>query len=144
MENGGPITVTHQDVKRYFMSIYEAVGLILECSTFKKTKDIFLLEMGQQIKIIDLARKLISLSGLTEKTNKNPNGDIEIKIIGLRAGEKIEEELVYNDSKVISTNKNVYFSKEEISEKLFSDKLLQLTKEAILEKDIEKIRNLLN
>ena len=100
--------------------------------------------MGQQIKIIDLARKLISLSGLTEKTNKNPNGDIEIKIIGLRAGEKIEEELVYNDSKVISTNKNVYFSKEEISEKLFSDKLLQLTKEAILEKDIEKIRNLLN
>ena len=144
IENGGPITVTHQDVKRYFMSIYEAVGLILECSTFKKTKDIFLLEMGQQIKIIDLARKLISLSGLTEKTNKNPNGDIEIKIIGLRAGEKIEEELVYNDSKVISTNKNVYFSKEEISEKLFSDKLLQLTKEAILKKDIEKIRNLLN
>ncbi|MGE9294957.1 MAG: polysaccharide biosynthesis protein [Puniceicoccales bacterium] len=87
---GGPVTVTHRDVERYFMSIPEAVGLVLQSASQGSGGEIFMLDMGQPLKVIDVARQMIELRGL------QPDVDIEIKIIGLRPGEKLFEELRYD------------------------------------------------
>jgi len=97
IREGGPVTVTDPDAKRFFMSIPEAVQLVLQASTLNESRAIFMLEMGEPIKIIDLARNLIELSGL------KVGEDIEIKIIGMRPGEKIEEVLLSEMENVIKT-----------------------------------------
>jgi FlaA1/EpsC-like NDP-sugar epimerase len=96
IENGGPVTVTHPDVRRYFMSISEAAQLVLEACAISNQGDILILEMGDPIRIIDLANKMISLSGQSVKDEANPRGDIEIQITGLPFGEKLSEELWIN------------------------------------------------
>ena len=100
---GGPVTVTHPEVNRFFMTIPEAAQLVIQASALAKGGDVFILEMGQPIKILELAKKMIALSGLTEKTLMQPDGDIEIEIIGLRPGEKLYEELLI-DEKAESTS----------------------------------------
>lgn len=97
IENGGPVTVTHREVTRYFMTIPEAVNLILEAGTMGQGGEIFLFDMGKPIKIIDLAHKMIKLSGLV------PNVDIDIEIIGLRPGEKLYEELLATEENSLKT-----------------------------------------
>ncbi|MCX8504117.1 MAG: nucleoside-diphosphate sugar epimerase/dehydratase [Beijerinckiaceae bacterium] len=97
IKNGGPITITHPEVTRYFMSISEAASLVLQASSIAGDGEIFLLDMGSPVKIIDLARNMILLSGLTITNKISPSGDIEIEIIGLRAGEKLYEELLISD-----------------------------------------------
>jgi FlaA1/EpsC-like NDP-sugar epimerase len=90
---GGPITVTHEEITRFFMSIPEATQLVLQANNLAAKGEVFVLEMGEPIRIVDLARTMIALSGMTEKTDANPNGDIEITYVGLRPGEKLHEEL---------------------------------------------------
>lgn len=97
IQNGGPITVTHPDIIRYFMTIPEAALLVIQAGSMGKGGDVFVLDMGEPVKITDLARKMIHLSGLSEKHSQNPGGDIEIEYSGLRPGEKLYEELLVGD-----------------------------------------------
>ena len=97
--HGGPVTVTHPDVTRYFMLISEAAQLVIQAGAMAKGGDVFVLDMGEPVRIVDLARTMIMMSGLTEKTEAFPDGDIAIKFIGLFPGEKLYEELL-TDGKV--------------------------------------------
>ena len=95
---GGPVTVTHQDVTRYFMTIPEAAQLLLQAGSMGRGGEVFVLDMGKPVKIIELAERMISLLGHTLRNEENPEGDIEIRITGLRPGEKLFEELVLGDN----------------------------------------------
>ena len=94
IRDGGPVTLTHPEITRYFMTIPEAAQLVIQAGAMAKGGDVFVLDMGQPVKIMDLARRMIELSGLTVKDEQNPDGDIEIEITGLRPGEKLYEELL--------------------------------------------------
>ncbi len=98
IRDGGPVTLTHKDVTRYFMTVTEAAQLVIQAGAMGKNSEVFLLDMGESVKIYDLINKMINLSGLKVKNNKNPDGDIEIKIVGLRPGEKIYEELLIGNN----------------------------------------------
>ena len=91
---GGPVTITHKDITRYFMTIPEAAQLVIQAGAMAKGGDVFLLDMGAPVKIVDLARRMIELSGLTVRDRLHPEGDIEISITALRPGEKLYEELL--------------------------------------------------
>ena len=93
IEEGGPLTITDFNMKRYFMTIPEAAELVIQSGSLSQNDDVFLLDMGREVKIINLAKKMIALKGLSVKSNLNPSGDIEIKEIGIRPGEKLSEEL---------------------------------------------------
>ena len=113
IQNGGPITITDYRVTRYFMTIPEAAQLVIQASALAIGGDVFLLEMGEPIKIIDLAIKMIELSGLDVKTDINPDGDIEIREIGLRPGEKLFEELLIAGAPDRTSHPRIYRSNEE-------------------------------
>jgi FlaA1/EpsC-like NDP-sugar epimerase len=95
---GGPLTVTHPDVTRYFMTIPEAAQLVLQAGAMAVGGDVFLLDMGEPVRIVDLARRMVKLSGLSVRDEANPDGDIAIDITGLRPGEKLYEELLIGDN----------------------------------------------
>lgn len=103
IEEGGPVTVTHPEVIRYFMTIPEAVNLVLQCGALAKGGEIFILDMGEPVKIIELAEKMIRLSGY------EPNVDIQIKFTGLRPGEKLYEELLIDEDNLKKTDKDRIF-----------------------------------
>ena len=98
IKEGGPITLTHSDVTRYFMTITEAAQLVIQAGAMSKQCDVFVLDMGKSVKIKDLIYRIVELSGLSIKDEENPDGDIEIKVTGLRAGEKLFEELLLGDN----------------------------------------------
>lgn len=100
---GGPVTITDDRMTRYFMSIHEAAELIVQAGALSRGGDIFLLEMGEPIFIRDLARNMIQLAGHTVRDAENPKGSIEIKSVGMRPGEKLYEELFYDDSNAVGT-----------------------------------------
>lgn len=98
IREGGPITLTHPEVTRYFMTIPEAAQLVIQAGAMAKGGDVFVLDMGQPVKIMDLARRMVELSGLTVKDEISPDGDIAIEVTGLRPGEKLYEELLIGDN----------------------------------------------
>ncbi len=104
IEQGRPITVTHPDVTRYFMTIPEAANLVIQAGAMAKGGEVFVLDMGEPVKIVDLARRMIHLSGHRTKTIDNPNGDIEIIFTGLRPGEKLYEELIIGEDNIENTD----------------------------------------
>lgn len=108
IQNGGPVTITHPDIIRYFMTIPEACQLVLEASAMGDGGEIFIFDMGDPVKIIDLAKKMILLAGLV------PERDIEIKIVGLRPGEKLYEELLNDTSKTLPTHNSKILISEEV------------------------------
>jgi FlaA1/EpsC-like NDP-sugar epimerase len=102
--SGGPVTVTHEDMTRYFMSVQEAAELIIQATTLSTSGDILLLEMGGPVRIRDLAEDMIMLAGYTVRSADNPDGDIEIVIVGPGEGEKLHEELAYDPSGIVATS----------------------------------------
>ncbi len=98
LASGGPLTVTHPDVTRYFMTIPEAAQLVLQAGAMATGGDVFVLDMGEPVRIMDLAHRMVELSGLTVRNEAHPGGDIEIAITGLRPGEKLYEELLIGDN----------------------------------------------
>jgi len=93
----GPITLTHTDITRYFMTIAEASQLVIQAGAMADGGDVFVLDMGEPVRIYDLASRMVELSGLRVRNDANPHGDIEIRITGLRPGEKLYEELLIGD-----------------------------------------------
>lgn len=114
IKNGGPITLTHPKVTRYFMTTTEAAQLVIQAGSLSKDCEIFVLDMGQSVKIIDLIEKMVNFSGLKIKNDDRPNGDIKIKIIGLRPGEKLYEELLIGE-KPKKTRHNKIFQAQDPS-----------------------------
>ena len=104
IEQGKPITVTHPDVTRYFMTIPEAANLVIQAGAMASGGEVFVLDMGEPVKIVDLARRMINLSGFDIKDATHPDGDIEVIFTGLRAGEKLYEELIIGEDNVESTD----------------------------------------
>jgi FlaA1/EpsC-like NDP-sugar epimerase len=100
---GGPVTVTHAEVTRFFMSIHEAVELVIQAGSMAEGGEIFLLDMGEPVKIVDLARNIITLAGHEVRDAANPDGDIDIVVTGLRPGEKLYEELLIADEHATET-----------------------------------------
>lgn len=94
IDDGGPLTVTHPDITRYFMTIPEAAALVIQAGSMGASGDVFVLDMGKPVKIVDLAREMVKLAGLQVRDENNPEGDIEIAFTGLRPGEKLYEELL--------------------------------------------------
>ena len=94
IRRSGPVTVTHPEVERYFMTIPEAAQLVIQASALAQGGDVFLLDMGEPVRILDLARRMVLLSGLTVRDEDHPDGDIDIQFTGLRSGEKLREELL--------------------------------------------------
>lgn len=126
IESGGPVTLTHRDVTRYFMTIPEAAQLVIQAGAMAKGGDVFVLDMGQPVRIIDLAESMIRLSGLSLRDDENPDGDIEIREIGMRPGEKLYEELLIGERPEPTTHQRIIRASEtmvawpELSEQLQS------------------------
>ncbi len=143
IKNGGPVTVTDKDIVRYFMTIPEAVELVIQAGTMGQGGDVFVLDMGKPIRIADLAEKMIHLSGLQVKNKSNLEGDIEIKYSGLRHGEKLYEELLIGENILETANPMIMRAQEEMM--AWSDLKLVLEKleVAIDNNDQKKLRELL-
>lgn len=112
IRDGGPVTITHRDITRYFMTIPEAAQLVLQAGIMAQGGEVFLLDMGQPVKVYDLARNIIELSGLSIKSQDNPDGDIEIEIIGLRPGEKLYEELLIGHDPITTAHPRIMMASE--------------------------------
>ncbi|MFJ7009522.1 polysaccharide biosynthesis protein [Pseudomonas putida] len=140
---GGPLTVTHPKITRYFMTIPEAAQLVIQAGSMGKGGDVFVLDMGEPVKIVELAEKMIHLSGFSVRSERNPMGDISIQFTGLRPGEKLYEELLIGDN-VIATRHPMIMSADEdfLAWDALKDALRQLMAAAAAD-DFVRVRQLL-
>jgi FlaA1/EpsC-like NDP-sugar epimerase len=113
IKDGGPITLTDERITRYFMTIPEAAQLVIQAGAMASGGDVFVLDMGEPVKIIDLAKRMVELSGLALKDEANPNGDIEIQVTGLRPGEKLYEELLIGDNPLPTSHARIMKAHED-------------------------------
>jgi FlaA1/EpsC-like NDP-sugar epimerase len=143
IKSGGPVTVTDREIIRYFMTIPEAVELVIQAGAMCKGGDVFVLDMGKPVKIFDLATKMIHLSGLEVKNESSPNGEIEIKIIGLRPGEKLFEELLIGDNVSKTKHPMIMRAKEEMLPWDELDVILNSLIQALEASDQKVLRSLL-
>jgi len=135
---GGPVTVTHKNVTRYFMTIPEASNLVLQAADMSDGGEVFILDMGEQLKIYDLAKKLIHLSG--RNIASEPGGDgIAIVDIGLRAGEKMYEELLISGDKLSTSNPKIFKSMENFPEFKIMQSMIEQIQIAINENDPSRL-----
>ncbi|AZE54130.1 nucleotide sugar epimerase/dehydratase WbpM [Pseudomonas synxantha] len=143
IKSGGPLTVTHPKITRYFMTIPEAAQLVIQAGSMGQGGDVFVLDMGEPVKIVELAEKMIHLSGLSVRSEKNPHGDIAIEFTGLRPGEKLYEELLIGDNVVATQHPMIMSANEDfISWDTLRLKLADLLS-AVDEDDYGRVRQLL-
>ena len=143
IKQGGPVTVTHPEIMRYFMTIPEAAQLVLQAGSLGTGGDVFVLDMGDAVKITDLAKKMIHLSGYEVKDNDNPQGDISIEYTGLRSGEKLFEELLIGDNITITEHPRIMRAEEKmLSLASIDEKIKQLDK-ACHDFNILQVRDIL-
>jgi FlaA1/EpsC-like NDP-sugar epimerase len=143
IKNGGPITLTHTDITRYFMTIPEAAQLVIQAGAMGTGGDVFVLDMGEPVRIYDLASRIVELSGLKLKSPSDPQGDIEIKVTGLRPGEKLYEELLIGENSKATQHSRIMQAHEDFLPWLeLQDKLLDI-RLALETNNIPQIRNLL-
>jgi FlaA1/EpsC-like NDP-sugar epimerase len=143
IKQGGPVTVTDSEIQRYFMSIPEAVELVIQAGAMAKGGDVFVLDMGEPIRILDLAKKMIRLSGLQIKDELYPDGDIEIEFTGLRPGEKLYEELLIGDNVSETGNPMIMRAEEEMLAWDDLKLILDGLEKAVDSGDQDKLRQLL-
>jgi FlaA1/EpsC-like NDP-sugar epimerase len=139
---GGPITVTHKEVTRFFMTIAEASSLVIQAGEYAKGGDVFILDMGEQVRITDLAERLIYLSGRNIKQDGVGEG-IEIKEVGLRPGEKLYEELLISGEEIKTPNNKIFKSLENYPSEVILNKAEEGLQNAILDNNIDRIRKIL-
>ncbi|BCT34655.1 membrane protein [Pseudomonas protegens] len=143
IKSGGPLTVTHPKITRYFMTIPEAAQLVIQAGSMGQGGDVFVLDMGEPVKIVELAEKMIHLSGLSIRSEKNPHGDIAIEFTGLRPGEKLYEELLIGDNVVATQHPMIMSANEDhLSWDVLKAKLSELLAALELD-DYARVRQLL-
>lgn len=143
IQNGGPITLTHPDITRYFMTIPEAAQLVIQAGAMAHGGDMFVLDMGEPVRIIDLAQRMVELSGLQVKSEQNPTGDIEIHITGLRPGEKLYEELLIGDNPKSTEHGRILRAHEDFKPWAELQGILLNFEEAMQKHDVRAVRELL-
>ncbi len=140
---GGPLSVTHPKITRYFMTIPEAAQLVIQAGSMGQGGDVFVLDMGKPVKIVELAEKMIHLSGLSVRSEKNPHGDIAIEFTGLRPGEKLYEELLIGDNVAATLHPMIMTASEDyLSWDVLKAKLVELLA-AVEQDDYTRVRQLL-
>lgn len=143
IKEGGPITITHPDIIRYFMTIPEAAQLVIQAGAMGKGGDVFVLDMGKPVKIVNLAENLVKLSGLEVKSEQNPYGDIEFKYTGLRPGEKLYEELLIGDNVNETEHSRIMTANERFLPLVEYQQILDQLDSACHDFEHEKIRQIL-
>jgi FlaA1/EpsC-like NDP-sugar epimerase len=143
IRDGGPITLTHPEMTRYFMSIPEAAQLVIQAGAMAKGGEVFVLDMGQPVRIIDLASRMVELSGLSLRNAQNPDGDIEIDIMGLRPGEKLYEELLIGDNPKPTQHPRIMQAQEDFLPWPTLLMEIQALLEALQKHDHQRLRELL-